>query len=90
MIFAHSGKCGSPSKRFESKWFVDIRGAAAAGSTSSQATLNMDNAWAMWCSDIENYLVQAGLLDSKMPERKVGHVSTAWVPLSQSQKDTSP
>ena len=38
---------------------------------------------------LKNYLVQAGLLDSKKPERKVGHVSTAWVPLSQSQKDIS-
>ena len=34
------------------------------------------NAWAMWCFDIENYLVQAGLLDSHQHERKVGDAPT--------------
>ena len=49
---------------------------AAAESDWSQALLNLDHAWAMWCFDIENYLVQAGLLDSHQPERKVGDVPT--------------
>ena len=49
---------------------------AAAESDWLQALLNIDHAWAMWCFDIENYLVQAGLLDSHQPERKVGDVPT--------------
>ena len=74
-VFSHTRKKVVPQQNVlhpSSLW----SSVAAAESDWSQALLNIDNAWAMWCFDIENYLVQAGLLDSHQPERKVGDVPT--------------
>lgn len=62
-FFTHPEKGSSPSRCFE----------------YSSLWASVDDAWAMWCSDIEKYLVQAGLVDSKKPERKAGDVPTVRV-----------